>query len=69
MADEDQLIRVAALLHDITHIPFGHTLEDERRVLPRHDKDRDRVRSFSRGVDGRTDSEARRIQDERCRRI
>lgn len=44
--DEEQLIRVAALLHDITHIPFGHTLEDERRVLPRHDKDHDRVRYF-----------------------
>ena len=45
-ADEAQVIRVAALLHDITHIPFGHTLEDERRVLPRHDKDVDRVRYF-----------------------
>jgi len=43
---EVQLIRIAALLHDITHIPFGHTLEDERRILPRHDKDRDRVRYF-----------------------
>ena len=41
-----ELIRIAALLHDITHIPFGHTLEDERRVLPRHDKDQDRVRYF-----------------------
>ena len=45
-SDEAQLIRVAALLHDITHIPFGHTLEDERRVLPRHDKDTERVRYF-----------------------
>jgi len=44
--DEAQLIRAAALLHDITHIPFGHTLEDERRVLPRHDKDRDRIAHF-----------------------
>src|SRR5262245_18940635 len=44
--DEETLIRVAALLHDITHIPFGHTLEDERRVLPRHDKDADRVQYF-----------------------
>jgi uncharacterized protein len=42
----ETLIRVSALLHDITHIPFGHTLEDERRVLPRHDKDRERVRYF-----------------------
>jgi HD superfamily phosphohydrolase len=47
-ADEEQSIRVAALLHDITHIPFGHTLEDERRVLPRHDKDEDRTTYFLR---------------------
>jgi uncharacterized protein len=45
-ADEESLIRVTALLHDITHIPFGHTLEDERRVLPRHDEDVDRSRHF-----------------------
>ena len=34
----EQLIAVAALLHDVTHIPFGHTLEDERCLFPRHDK-------------------------------
>src|SRR2546429_4146518 len=45
-ADAERVIRVSALLHDITHIPFGHTLEDERRVLPRHDKDRERVEYF-----------------------
>ena len=45
-AEEENLIRAAALLHDITHIPFGHTLEDERRVLPRHDQDKDRLRYF-----------------------
>src|SRR5206468_3333999 len=44
--DEERLIRVSALLHDVTHIPFGHTLEDERRVLPRHDKDEERVDYF-----------------------
>ena len=36
--DEEIRIRCAALLHDVTHIPFGHTLEDERRVLPRRDR-------------------------------
>ena len=46
LAEEEQLVRVAALLHDITHIPFGHTLEDERRVLPRHDKDQERADYF-----------------------
>jgi HD superfamily phosphohydrolase len=36
--DLEQLIGVAALLHDVTHVPFGHTLEDERCLFPRHDK-------------------------------
>ena len=44
--EDEDLIRAAALLHDITHIPFGHTLEDERRVLPRHDHDADRFVYF-----------------------
>ena len=44
--DEVDLIRVAALLHDITHVPFGHTLEDERRVFPRHDEDASRLAYF-----------------------
>src|SRR5215472_3550778 len=34
----DELVGVGALLHDVTHVPFGHTLEDERRLFPRHDK-------------------------------
>jgi HD superfamily phosphohydrolase len=44
--EEETAIRAAALLHDVTHIPFGHTLEDERRVLPRHDEDASRFRHF-----------------------
>lgn len=34
----EELIAIATLLHDVTHVPFGHTLEDERRLFPRHDK-------------------------------
>ncbi len=35
---EDRLVvAAAALVHDVTHIPFGHTFEDERRIFPRHD--------------------------------
>ncbi len=34
----EHVIGAAALLHDVTHVPFGHTLEDERRLFPRHDK-------------------------------
>jgi uncharacterized protein len=39
-------VAAAALLHDVTHIPFGHTLEDERRVFPRHDADANRLDFF-----------------------
>jgi len=37
-AELEELIGVGALLHDVTHVAFGHTLEDERRLFPRHDK-------------------------------
>lgn len=36
--DVVDLIRMCALLHDVTHIPFGHTLEDEGFLFNRHDK-------------------------------
>ena len=39
IAPEDEILtRLLALVHDISHIPFGHTLEDEFCVLPRHDQ-------------------------------
>lgn len=34
----EQAAALAALIHDVTHVPFGHTLEDERRLFPRHDR-------------------------------
>jgi hypothetical protein len=46
--DEEQIIiRLAALLHDFTHIPFGHTLEEETGVIvPGHDRDSERQELF-----------------------
>lgn len=32
------LVRLAILVHDVTHIPYGHTFEDERQIFPRHDE-------------------------------
>ena len=36
---EARIIRLAALIHDITHIPFGHSIEDQDGIFPRHDSD------------------------------
>jgi len=35
--EEARVIRLAALVHDITHIPFGHSLEDQDGIFRRHD--------------------------------
>ncbi len=42
----EQIIVAAALLHDITHIPYGHTFEDERRIFERHDENKARLSYF-----------------------
>ena len=36
-AAERRVLRFAALLHDVTHIPFGHNIEDQTGLLDRHD--------------------------------
>jgi len=36
--EEEQIIRLLALLHDIGHMPFGHTIEDEFNIFQSHDK-------------------------------
>lgn len=40
---ETRLARLFALLHDLPHISFGHTLEDEFGLLKRHDKNESRI--------------------------
>ena len=35
---EERFIRLAALLHDIGHVPIGHTFEDELHLLHKHDE-------------------------------
>lgn len=43
-----RVVLAAALIHDVGHIPFGHTIEDERRLFPRHDTP-SRLRALLRG--------------------
>lgn len=40
------LARICALLHDLAHIPFGHTLEDEGFLFKSQWDDKDRVEYF-----------------------
>lgn len=35
--EEARVVRIAALVHDITHIPFGHNIEDQDGIFWRHD--------------------------------
>lgn len=51
--DEREVVGCAALLHDVTHIPFGHTFEDERTIFPRHDDGHRFGRFFEDGELGR----------------
>jgi hypothetical protein len=44
--DHLALIRIYALVHDITHIPFSHTVEDELKLLVRHDENEERIQRF-----------------------
>lgn len=44
------LARLGALLHDICHVPFGHTIEDDLRLLTAHDQGEPRFLSIWREV-------------------
>ena len=41
-----KLVRMYALLHDIPHVPFGHTIEDEMQLFTRHDQNPRRIERF-----------------------
>lgn len=47
---EVAFVRLAALLHDVGHLPAGHTLEDELGLLPPHDS-RKRISQILRRAD------------------
>ena len=43
---QEILVRLYALLHDVPHVPYGHTLEDELNILERHDDNQQRLNYF-----------------------
>ncbi|MEX1025243.1 MAG: HD domain-containing protein [Planctomycetota bacterium] len=49
--DEARVIRLAALVHDVTHIPFGHNIEDQTGLFHRHDS----AYRYQRALDPKTE--------------
>lgn len=35
--EEARVVRIAALVHDATHVPYGHSIEDQDGIFGRHD--------------------------------
>ena len=59
-ARDEAIVRAVALLHDVTHIPHGHAMEDQDGLFPRHDRPEVLRRRVSSGTLGKT-LRARRI--------
>lgn len=47
--ETEELIVIGGLIHDISHVPYGHTFEDERKIFERHDKSKHFVTILNRG--------------------
>ncbi len=56
LAEATVLARLGALLHDLCHVPFGHTIEDDLLVLDEHDKNEPRFNALWSQVDDGTRS-------------
>jgi HD superfamily phosphohydrolase len=46
LAEATVLARLASLMHDICHVPFGHTIEDDLGFLTSHDANEKRFREI-----------------------
>ena len=44
---EARVLRIAALVHDVTHVPFGHHIEDQAGMFARHDSSARFRRAFA----------------------
>jgi HD superfamily phosphohydrolase len=52
LAEATVLARLGALLHDLCHVPFGHSIEDDLKILDPHDRNRARFDRLWAMLDG-----------------
>lgn len=57
LAEATVLARLGALLHDICHVPYGHSVEDDLQILTAHDENIERFDTLW----GQLDSETHRL--------
>jgi HD superfamily phosphohydrolase len=57
------LARLGALLHDLCHVPFGHTIEDDLKLLVPHDEGRARFQRLWRQVMASAEAQTRLLAD------
>lgn len=46
IAEAVVLARLGSLLHDLCHVPYGHTIEDDLEILVPHDENSERLNTF-----------------------
>ncbi len=65
--EEERVAHLAALVHDLPHIPYGHSIEDQDGLLPRHDTPERIARALDGGeVAAALDRLGARAAVERC---
>ncbi len=50
--ETEEIVSIAGIIHDITHVPYGHTFEDERKIFKRHDKSENFIKILANGQIG-----------------
>ena len=62
VAETIVLARIGTLLHDICHVAYGHTIEDDLKLLDPHDENKDRFGDFWKELGASNSAEHETVQ-------